>query len=74
MLFRSNPHAHLKQPDITVDKVLAVERRIGLEFLSDKVAKWWLPDRVVFIEEIPKTGTGKFDKKVVREEYADLLL
>ncbi|HJU82020.1 MAG TPA: long-chain fatty acid--CoA ligase [Acidimicrobiia bacterium] len=45
-----------------------------LEFLSDKVAKWWLPDRVVFIDAIPKTGTGKFDKKVVRDQYADLLL
>ncbi len=45
-----------------------------LEFLSDKVAKWWLPDTVVFVDAIPKTGTGKFDKKVVRDQYADLLL
>lgn len=43
-------------------------------FLADKVAKWWLPDRYVFIEELPKTGTGKFDKKVLRKENADLLL
>ncbi len=43
-------------------------------FLGDKVAKWWLPDRVVFIDSIPKTGTGKFDKKVVRDQYADLLM
>ena len=43
-------------------------------FLSDKVAKWWIPDRIVFIEQIPKTGTGKFDKKVVRDQYADILL
>ena len=43
-------------------------------FLSDKVAKWWLPDQVVFIDAIPKTGTGKFDKKVVRDQYADLLM
>jgi fatty-acyl-CoA synthase len=45
-----------------------------LAFLGDRVAKWWLPDRIVFIEEIPKTGTGKFDKKVVRNDYADLLM
>jgi fatty-acyl-CoA synthase len=45
-----------------------------LDHLSDRVAKWWLPDRIVFIEQIPKTGTGKFDKKVVRAEYADLLM
>lgn len=45
-----------------------------ISYLEDKVAKWWLPDRVVFIDEIPKTGTGKFDKKVVRDEYSDLLM
>ena len=33
-----------------------------------------MPDEIVFIEEIPKTGTGKFDKKVVRAEYENLLL
>ena len=38
-----------------------------IEFLEPRVAKWWLPDKIVFIDEIPKTGTGKFDKKVVRE-------
>jgi fatty-acyl-CoA synthase len=44
------------------------------EYLADKVAKWWVPDKIVFIEEIPKTGTGKFDKKVVRDQYSDLLM
>jgi fatty-acyl-CoA synthase len=42
--------------------------------LSERVAKWWLPDEIVFVDEIPKTGTGKFDKKVVRDQYADLLM
>jgi fatty-acyl-CoA synthase len=51
-----------------------LEERDLLVFLEERVAKWWLPDRVVFVEEIPKTGTGKFDKKVVRNEYADLLM
>ncbi len=41
------------------------------EFLSTKVAKWWLPDKIIFIEEIPKTSVGKFDKKVLRRRYAD---
>jgi fatty-acyl-CoA synthase len=45
-----------------------------LAYLETRVAKWWLPDKIVFIEEIPKTGTGKFDKKVVRNEYSDLLM
>ena len=35
-------------------------------FLSDKVAKWWLPERWTIITEIPKTSVGKFDKKVLR--------
>jgi fatty-acyl-CoA synthase len=37
-----------------------------VEFLRDKVAKWWLPDEVRFIDEVPKTSVGKFDKKVLR--------
>ena len=35
-------------------------------FLSDRVAKWWLPERWAFIDEVPKTSVGKFDKKVLR--------
>ncbi|MGD2060938.1 MAG: long-chain fatty acid--CoA ligase [Acidimicrobiia bacterium] len=45
-----------------------------LDHLADKVAKWWLPDEIVFVDEIPKTGTGKFDKKLVRDEFSDLLM
>lgn len=45
-----------------------------VEFLAARMAKWWLPDRVVFIDQIPKTGTGKFDKKLVRDQYSDLLM
>src|SRR5437870_7327360 len=37
-----------------------------IDFLRDKVAKWWLPDEVRFIDEVPKTSGGKFDKKVLR--------
>jgi fatty-acyl-CoA synthase len=40
-------------------------------FLQGKVAKWWLPDRVEFIEEVPKTSVGKFDKKVLRAQFAN---
>ncbi len=41
------------------------------EFLAPKVAKFWLPDKIVFIDDIPKTSVGKFDKKVLRRRYAD---
>ncbi len=40
-----------------------------LDFLEGKVAKWWLPDDVVFIEEVPKTSVGKFSKKDLRARF-----
>lgn len=39
--------------------------------LCDKVARFWLPERWTFIDEVPKTSVGKFDKKVIRAQYAD---
>lgn len=41
-----------------------------LEYLSEHVAKWWLPERWAFIEEVPKTSVGKFDKKVLRARHS----
>jgi len=41
------------------------------EWLAPKVAKWWLPERWAFVDAVPRTGVGKFDKKVVRRSYAD---
>ena len=40
------------------------------DFLSDHVVKWWLPERWSFVAAIPKTSVGKFDKKVLRAQYA----
>jgi fatty-acyl-CoA synthase len=34
------------------------------------VAKWWLPDAVVFIDEVPKTSVGKFSKKSLRDRFS----
>src|SRR6202022_388789 len=39
--------------------------------LCDKVARFWLPERWTFIDAVPKTSVGKFDKKVIRSQYAD---
>ena len=39
-----------------------------LEYLEPLVAKWWLPDDVVFIDEVPKTSVGKFSKKDLRTQ------
>lgn len=41
------------------------------QFLSERVAKWWLPERWTFIDAVPKTSVGKFDKKVLRARYHD---
>ena len=41
------------------------------EFLSATMARWQLPERWTFIESVPKTSVGKFDKKRVRAQYAD---
>jgi fatty-acyl-CoA synthase len=40
-------------------------------YLSEKVAKWWIPERIEFIDEVPKTSVGKFDKKVLRKRLAE---
>ena len=41
------------------------------EFLSARVARWWLPERWAFVDALPKTSVGKFDKKVLRAQVAE---
>ncbi|MFN3669447.1 MAG: long-chain-fatty-acid--CoA ligase [Brevundimonas sp.] len=45
-----------------------------LDFLVGKIAKWWMPDDVVFVDDIPLGATGKIDKKLVRERLKDYRL
>jgi fatty-acyl-CoA synthase len=40
-----------------------------LDYLATRVAKWWLPDAVVFVESLPHTGTGKISKKDLRAQF-----
>ena len=47
-----------------------VSRGAILDWLRDKVAKWWLPDDVVFVDEIPHTATGKIQKTELRKRFA----
>jgi fatty-acyl-CoA synthase len=56
---------------VVVRKGATLTRDDVLNHLGGKVAKWWLPDDVVFIEEVPKTSVGKFDKKVLRDRFKD---
>ncbi len=44
------------------------------EFLSGRVAKWWLPDDLVVVDDVAKTSVGKYDKKVLRAQLADRVL
>jgi len=41
------------------------------EFLAERVARWWVPERWAFVDEVPKTSVGKFDKKVLRARHAE---
>ena len=51
-----------------------VSKKELIEFFKDKVAKWWIPDDVVFVNELPHTATGKLQKNKLREEYANYKL
>jgi fatty-acyl-CoA synthase len=48
-----------------------IDREELLGFLRDKVAKWWLPDDVVFVESLPHTATGKLSKLTLRQQLKD---
>jgi fatty-acyl-CoA synthase len=58
----------VRKPEKTVgrDEILA--------FMKDKVAKWWLPDDVAFVDEIPHTAAGKIKKTALREQFKDYRL
>ena len=45
-----------------------------LDYIRPRLAKWQVPDDVVFIDEVPKTSVGKFSKKTLREKFADYVL
>ncbi len=44
------------------------------EYLADRIAKWWMPDRVLFVDELPHTGTGKIQKVALRAQFKDFKL
>ena len=55
-----------KDKDVTKEEILS--------WFDGKIAKWWLPDDVVFIDEIPHTATGKIKKIALREQFSDYKL
>jgi fatty-acyl-CoA synthase len=38
---------------------------------AGKMPKWWLPDRVILMQQLPLTGTGEIDKKVLKEQFKE---
>ena len=44
------------------------------QHLTQHVAKWWLPDEILFVDDLPHTATGKLLKTVLREQYKDYKL
>ncbi|CAN5129558.1 N/A [soil metagenome] len=50
------------------------DKQEHLDFLAGKIAKWWMPDDVVFVDDIPLGATGKVDKKLIRERMKDYRL
>ena len=45
-----------------------------LTHLEPLIAKWWMPDAVEFIDEVPKTSVGKFSKKDLRDQFKDYVI
>ena len=52
----------------------AVSAEDILIWLKDRVPKWWMPDQVEFIDEVPKTSVGKFSKKTLRDRFTDVVV
>ena len=52
----------------------AVSAEDILTWLKDRVPKWWMPDQVEFIDEVPKTSVGKFSKKTLRDRFTDVVV
>ena len=59
---------------VVPDDGKTVDSATMIEFLSDKVVKWWLPDDVVMVAELPHTATGKLLKAQLRDEYQGYVL
>jgi fatty-acyl-CoA synthase len=59
---------------IVVKKDQTVSKQEMIDFMAGKIAKWWMPDDVAFVDEIPHTATGKILKTALRERFRDYVL
>ena len=56
---------------VVIKNGASISASVLRRFLADKVVRWWLPERWAFVETIPRTSVGKYDKKVIRSCYAE---
>jgi fatty-acyl-CoA synthase len=61
----------VRRPSTALNEAAALDEAAMLAHLKGKIAKWWLPDAVVFVDEIPHTATGKILKTELRRRFAD---
>jgi fatty-acyl-CoA synthase len=52
----------------------SAEKSEIVSFMKGKIANWWMPDDVIFVDEIPHTATGKIQKITLRQQFADYVL
>ena len=70
-------HPKWDERPILLVKLKPGETRVAQDYLGwleGKIAKWWIPDAVEFVDDIPLGATGKLDKKVIRSGYLDYKL
>ncbi len=58
---------------VVLKETRGLEKQDLYDFLQDKVAKWWLPDDILFVDDIPHTATGKIHKATLRKQYENFL-
>ncbi len=63
-----------ERPLLLVVKAEEIEKSEIFSFLKNKIAKWWMPDDIVFIEKLPHTATGKIRKVELKKKYEDYLI
>ncbi|MDP9902866.1 long-chain fatty acid--CoA ligase [Variovorax ginsengisoli] len=71
------PHQRWQERPVLIAVALngvALDEKAVLHHVKQQVASWQVPDRVVQVSELPKTGTGKVDKKQLRTQFQDLLI
>ena len=77
---KNNPIYYIQYAHARITKILkdldseSVSKEEILAWFDGKVAKWWIPDDVVFVDSLPHTATGKIQKFELRQEFKDYKL